>query len=423
MDTKQPPHFFSQHSETSPADFILVHKPSKEIFMSILHPAASLYSSVTEDKSVSQCYRNLMATLINKGIKVKTVRECLKLNRSALEDLAFQSLTYELSEEGNMNKNEKYQYYLSDEYKRSVVQKLWIGQLVDVVLTRPKYVLKPSDKNTFIEPVSINFKPLGNLLFCRDQQITTRKGVVMGRSTSNQREMEIKIMEQVYKNLNANVIGEAPEGAYIEGGDFFVCRPDLSMLGVGLRTNIKGANYLMKEDLLGTTKFAIVYDETDLDQQRTHLDTYFNILSDNIVMVLDFEDCARKINKEIKRKVYLYSNAKEDNEIDIDEHEKEKGIEVKVGEYKLINKFEDFYSYLTFEGYEMRKVSHQQQKEDMINFLNIGKGTILTVNPELKSLVNDIKGIDVIFVEFAAVQKMYGALHCATQVSRKFKKN
>ena len=140
-------------------------------------------------------------------------------------------------------------------------------------------------------------------------------------------------------------------------------------------------------------------------------------------MVLDFEDCARKINKEIKRKVYLYSNAKEDNEIDIDEHEKEKGIEVKVGEYKLINKFEDFYSYLTFEGYEMIKVSHQQQKEDMINFLNIGKGTILTVNPELKSLVNDIKGIDVIFVEFAAVQKMYGALHCATQVSRKFKKN
>ena len=114
---------------------------------------------------------------------------------------------------------------------------------------------------------------------------------------------------------------------------------------------------------------------------------------------------------------------KEDNEIDIDEHEKEKGIEVKVGDYKLINKFEDFYSYLTFEGYEMIKVSHQQQKEDMINFLNIGKGTILTVNPELKSLVNDIKGIDVIFVEFAAVQKMYGALHCATQVSRKFKKN
>ena len=80
-------------------------------------------------------------------------------------------------------------------------------------------MLRYVDKNTFIEPASINFKPLGNLLFCRDQQITTKKGVVMGRSISIQREIEHKIMKLVYKNLNANVIGQVPEGAFIEGGE------------------------------------------------------------------------------------------------------------------------------------------------------------------------------------------------------------
>ena len=42
------PNFFSQESENAPADTILIHKPSKEVFMSMLHPAASLYENVTE---------------------------------------------------------------------------------------------------------------------------------------------------------------------------------------------------------------------------------------------------------------------------------------------------------------------------------------------------------------------------------------
>ena len=136
MDTNQPPRYFFQDSENSPANFILVHKPSKEIFMSILHPAASLYKSVTESKSVTQCFRNLMAVLISKGIKVKNVRECLKINRQALEEIAFECLTYELADEDkndSKDKNDKYKYYLSDEYKRTVIKKLWMGQLVEVV--------------------------------------------------------------------------------------------------------------------------------------------------------------------------------------------------------------------------------------------------------------------------------------------------
>ena len=48
---------------------------------------------------------------------------------------------------------------------------------------------------------------------------------------------------------------------------------------------MNSANYLMENNLLGTRFMALCYDETDLDQQRTHLDTYFNILNDKLVLL------------------------------------------------------------------------------------------------------------------------------------------
>ena len=102
------------------------------------------------------------------------------------------------------------------------------------------------------------------------------------------------IMKQIFENIGANIIGDVRGEGYLEGGDFFVAREDLSMLGVGLRTDMNGAKYLMKNDLLGTRYMGICLDENDLDQQRMHLDTYFNILNDNNVLVIDFEDVKNK---------------------------------------------------------------------------------------------------------------------------------
>ena len=174
---------FTQENENALAETVVIHVPSKEIFMSMFHPAASLYENVTEEKSVTHCFRYLTEELTSRGIQVKTVRELLKLNRPALELLAFNSLKYIPSESNDETsaKNEKFNYYLSDEYKWEVIRKLWMDQLVDVILSQPTYKIKYVNKNTFVEPESISFNPLGNLLFCRDQQITTKKGIVIGR--------------------------------------------------------------------------------------------------------------------------------------------------------------------------------------------------------------------------------------------------
>ena len=145
-----------------------------------------------------------------------------------------------------------------------------------------------------------------------------------------------------------------------------------------------------------------------------HLDTYFNILSDEYAVVLDFDEVQKYYpNKKIGRKVYLYDNeAKnpiESNNIDIPK---------KVGKYKLINIYNKFYTFLEEKlKYKLIKVTHQQQIDYMINFLNIGNNEVISVNKDLK-LFEKQTNTKIEYLEFRPILNMYGAMHCITQVSR-----
>ena len=272
--------------------------------------------------------------------------------------------------------------------------------------------LKHIETDTYIESTSITFCPLGNLVFCRDQQITTKKGVVIGKTRTSQRRYEHMIMKQVFKNLKVNIIGEVERG-YLEGGDFFVAREDLSMLGFGLRTNIEGAEYLMENDLLGTRYMALCYDENDLDQQRMHLDTYFNILNDTNAVVIDFDEVGREVNRKVNRRVYYFDNEANSKEIESDRPI----IKNKIGEYKLVKIYDDFYKFLEDVGFNYIKITSEEQKQYMINFLNIGNNTVISVNKDLEEKVKGL-GITVKYFNCQPILNMYGGMHCMTQVSR-----
>ena len=427
---KKAPVQFTQPSESTPAKTILVHISKMESFICSLNPAASLYEDVTDEDKIRDCFTKLKEYLKTQNINLITVEDALLLEdkRDELMKLAEESLNYEREtnieeEKKNLDKDspskrkrsiDEYEFNSSDQYKEKVLKKFSKKNLLNVILTRPTMKLKHIETDTYIESTSITFCPLGNLVFCRDQQITTKKGVVIGRSRTSQRKYEHKIMKQVFKNLNVEPIGEVIDG-YLEGGDFFVARENLSMLGVGLRTNMVAANYLMKNDLLGTRYMAICYDENDKDQQRMHLDTYFNILNDTNVMVIDFEQVGKEVNKQIDRKVYYFDNDKDAKEIEIESNNF--NIQNKVGEYKLVKIFESFYEFLEKMGFKYTKITNQEQKEYMINFLNIGNNTVISVNKNLENKVKDL-GITVKWFDCQAILNMYGGMHCMTQVSR-----
>ena len=425
---------FAQPSESTPAKTIIVHVSKMESFICSLNPAASLYEDVTDEDDIRKCFNELGEYLKTKDIRLITTEEALLLKgkEEELMKLAKDSLNYEREtkiekekkEEKEEDKNKRkdslkeYEMYSSDEYKENVLKKFSKKNIMNVILTRPTIKLKHIDTDTYIESTSITFNPVGNIVFCRDQQITTKKGVVIGSSRTSQRRYEHIIMKQVFKNIGADIIGELGEEGYLEGGDFFVAREDLSMLGVGLRTDMNGAKYLMKNDLLGTRYMAICLDENDLDQQRMHLDTYFNILNNDNALVIDFDEVGKKENKKnnIDRKVYLYDNNKDTKEIASDN----KNMDNIIGEYKLSKIYDSFYTFLDEMKFNYIKITHQEQKEYMINFLNIGNNTVISVNKNLQQKLkdNNINNIHVQYFNCQPILNMYGGMHCMTQVSR-----
>ena len=422
---------FAQPSESTPAKTIIVHVSKMESFICSLNPAASLYEDVTDEEDIRKCFNELGEYLKTKDIKLITTEEALLLKgkEEELMKLAKDSLNYEREtkieekeeKEGDNKRKDslkEYEMYSSDEYKENVLKKFSKKNIMNVILTRPTIKLKHIDTDTYIESTSITFNPVGNIVFCRDQQITTKKGLVIGSSRTSQRRYEHIIMKQVFKNIGADIIGELGEEGYLEGGDFFVAREDLSMLGVGLRTDMNGAKYLMKNDLLGTRYMGICLDENDLDQQRMHLDTYFNILNNDNALVIDFDEVKKKENKvnNIDRKVYLYDNNKDVKEIESDN----KNMDNKIGEYKLIKIYDSFYKFLDDMKFNYIKITHQEQKEYMINFLNIGNNTVISVNKNLQQKLkdNNINDIHVQYFNCQPILNMYGGMHCMTQVSR-----
>lgn len=405
---------YSQFSESEPAKLVLIHEPSYEIFMSMLHPAGSLYKDVTSESLVSKDFDNLRSILNERGIRVISVREALIMDRVGLIELAKNSLQYDFEENDEESKKDPlFSFYLSDEYKDQILNKMTDDQLVDCVLTKPYFTLKKSKKNTFVETSKISFMPLGNLIYVRDPQIATQKGIIIGNSESSLRRTEKIVINKVLKNINAKVIGEMPDKCYLEGGDFYTLRSDLAMLGIGIRSNFEAAKYLMENDFIGCDNLALCVDTDDQDQERMHLDTFFNVLGDNGVIVLDFDDLSRIKGKKINRKIKIYSKKEEEilsrGRLD-DKY---------YGDYCLILEFDNIYKFLDKYRFNYIKCSVAQQEEYIFNFLNIGDDMIIAINKELKELIkkNNFK-LDVIELEFDAVKNLYGGVRCATQVYR-----
>jgi len=348
--------------------------------------------------------------LRDNGVKVLTVREILLFgcsssihHRVALEDLAGSRLTYELDDDETPG--EESEFYTGNAYKKEVLEQMSAEQLVDVVLCKPTVKVRHSFRDTGFT-ASYSFKPLTNLQFTRDQQITTARGIVLSRMRSSQRQHEVDVMKFCFKKLGLKVVGAVEAPGFLEGGDFFPGGSERCFFGVGVRSNVEAVQQLMLQDLCGTNKVVVVKDELDRSQDRMHLDCYFNIISSNCVLLLDE---AMGVDAPLHRVV--------------DEYEKraplpgERGQ--RFGEYLLVKKNIEFSVYLHNEcGYNIITLTKQEQLAYACNCLNLGGGRILSCHLESARRIvrSPFFNGDMQFLPFDEVTKMYGALHCSTQV-------
>jgi len=404
------PHWASQVHEDDAIELVLVCVAALPKQMGALHPAASLFEKPVNIDRIVEQHQKFKDVMREHGAKVVDVRDILMMDvdkyvdaRVALEDMAASCLTYKLREGLDIKSiSTEEKMFIGDTYKAKVLKAMSPDQLVDIIMTNPTVCIMPSHRDTGFT-ATYSFEPLSNIVFTRDQQITTKKGIVMARMAGIQRQKEVKIMKFVHAKLGLNVIGDIPEEGRLEGGDFFACG-DLCMIGVGLRSNQIAMDYMMSNDLLGYNRVAIVKDELEVSQDRMHLDTYFTILSRTAVVML--EDIIGE-NSPTRRYVDEYVRKDENSP------------------YVLVQKDVEFAKYIESEGYSIIPVPGSWQLQYGCNCLNLGNDTVLCVHPETARLIAHSKCYTgkVVYLDFSAITSMYGAAHCASQVVRRTPRN
>lgn len=321
--------------------------------------------------------------------------------RVELEELAMKALRYRLApgtDPASVTPEDA--FYLSDAYKRRVLEHMSIAQLIETLLINPTVDLKPSGRDTGLT-ATYEFQPLSNLVYTRDQQVTTAGGVVMGRLRSPQRALEVDLMAFCFAKLGLPVLGGIEAPGFLEGGDFFPAGPGLALLGIGLRSNMAAAHQLMSSGWLGGVHtLAVVRDEFDQAQDRMHLDCVFSLLGDDVCLML--EDMMGEASPTRRT---------------VDEWVMDPGT----GAYSLARSGVEFAAYMRGRGWHIIPVPSADQLAYGCNCLNLGGGKVLSVHAgTARAIVRDPKFRgDVQVVDFGPITSMYGAVHCASQVVKR----
>ncbi|GAB4818895.1 hypothetical protein N2152v2_005941 [Parachlorella kessleri] len=396
-----------QESENDKAEIVIVCEPEgMSLQMGGLHPRASLYEKPVNLDSAKKAHMEFRRVMRDKGVRVLTVREILAYGtedhigaRVALEDFAMEALTYRLSDGCKAEDlDEADRYYLSDDYKRKVLENMSIPQLIDTILTNPTVNLSPSYRDTGLT-ATYNIEPLSNLVYTRDQQITTCRGIVMGRLRSPQRNLEVSLMKFCLTKLGLPVVGDIREPGFLEGGDFFPAGRELALLGIGLRSNFEACKQLMAGDLLGTRRFAVVRDDFEQHQDRMHLDCVFSIISDNVCIMLEE---MIGVDAPTRRLVDEYTKGPD-------------------GVYHMSRHDVEFSQYMRDNGYHIIPIKPKHQLEYGCNCLNLGQERIISVHPETARQIvrSPYFNGDVQVVDYSPITSMYGAVHCSSQVVKR----
>jgi arginine deiminase len=396
-----------QESENDKAEIVIVCEPEgASLQMGGLHPRASLYEKPVNLDAAKAAHAEFRRLMRENGVRVLTVREILAYGvhdhvgaRVELERFAMQALTYSLGEGASLDDlDEKDRYYMSDDYKRKVVEHMSVPQLIDTILINPTVHIQPSYRDTGLN-ATYSLKPLSNLVYTRDQQITTARGIVMGRLRSPQRNLEVALMRCCLEKLGLPVLGAIAEPGFLEGGDYVAAGTDLALIGIGLRSNFEACQQLMDGDLLGTRRLAVVRDDFEQHQDRMHLDCVFAVLSDSCCLMLE----------------EMMGEASPTRRL-VDEYVKSGGAG-----YKLARQGVEFSAYMREAGYHIIPIHPKHQLEYACNILNLGNERIISVHMETaRQIVNSphFSG-DVQYIDYSPITSMYGAVHCSSQVVKR----
>lgn len=394
---------------------VVVHTPGAEIFLGVVHPEAALFEQTFSLDGAIREHENFICLLKDSGARVFRLVDILLagainakgevVQGAALDELqrfAADYLKYDASElPESLRINQ-------EKYRQSVIKDLHPKQLVMIILQRPTIKLKSTGSHNTGLTAGYSLDPVMNMYFMRDQVITTPKGLVVGKFNAEQRNAETDIALFAYKKLGIKPVHMIQGAGRLEGGDY-ISAGEISFQGQGLRTNQEAISQLLAADAYGSKRVVVVKDPWK-NQIQMHLDTYFNVISDRLVAMVD----DRLDVKDQKGQLIKAANPQKKPVVDV--------YEMQGGVYKKIVSDFPFQNYLEETlGFKIIPVSADDQLKYGLNFLTTSANKLLAIDGVSQAYKDRLKaeGVDATWMDFHNLTSGYGAAHCTTQVLKR----
>ncbi len=267
---------------------VVIHRPGIEMFFGLMAPFSFLYErAFSMDEAIYE-HTELEHALSSAGVRVHRLKR-LAINL-AKEDT------------GRLERAREYALRIvkfsgpSDDVKKARLEfkksatELDAETIFNILLLRPSVALEEKKGVRVVLPRVTLDVPLANLYFMRDQQAVSDRGVMVGRMSKPQRQMEPLITGAILEMAGAGIAYHVKQPGTFEGGDFMPA-DEFAMLGIGDRTNRSGVNQILANGV-GFDEVAVVHqashplipgDQPD-PMINMHLDTYLNIAGRGIAV-------------------------------------------------------------------------------------------------------------------------------------------
>ena len=337
---------------------VMIHKPGIETTFGLLEPETFLYERHFIHKKALQEHDALENALIDEGIRVHRLKELIINKAKSDEEFryrlcnnALNCIRFSGTKEDTINAWKRLEKSIENE-------QIDIEQIFNILL------LNPTIRLDIERPEIICTEPLANLVFVRDQQAITDKGVVFGRMKYHQRRREVLLTKLALEAFGANIAYELKPDGTFEGGDFMPCK-NFALIGLEPRTNREGVNQILRSKCLDFDEIVIVHQPShpyllEPDPQISmHLDTYFNVINENLVV-----GC-KELLRNAKIEVYIKDSSRD--------------------EYDLYKKDTNLLDYLNEKKIKIINLSILEQLCYASNFLTIRKDFILAIDVRINA--------------------------------------
>jgi arginine deiminase len=267
---------------------VVIHRPGIEMFFGLIAPFSFLYErAFSMDEAIYE-HTELEHALSLAGVKVHRLKRLatnIAKDNAGLLARARKYAVEIVKFSGPSDDAKK----ATREFKKSVTE-LDSETIFNILLLRPSVALEEKKGVRVVLPRVTLDVPLANLYFMRDQQAVTDHGVIVGRMSKPQRQVEPLITGAILEMAGAKIAYRVKQPGTFEGGDFMPAG-EFAMVGIGDRTNRSGVNQVLANGI-GFSEVAVVHqaahplipgDQPD-PMINMHLDTYLNIAAKGIAV-------------------------------------------------------------------------------------------------------------------------------------------